>query len=329
MTVNRRKLLKSTALGLIAAHYPLTRALAQAPAKSVSIVVPWPAGGPADINARRLQAELSQVSGMPVVVENIAGAGGVIGLNRYINRSQPQRGMVLVSVSDVITSLLATPGQKSKPEDFQLVGLTAIGGMVVLARESLPVQSFDELIQFGRSRPLQTLKFAHFGQGSFNHLINEDLLARTGITALQVPYKGTPEALRDLSNGDIDVVVVPLNALAVDFPHVRSLAQTSAVRNPYFANLPTVAESNTAAGYKMEGWFALAVGRDTPSAEVEQFQRWVHAAVATDTAAKTYKSLRSVVPPALSRAELDQFFKADIERLRLQLKRLGLLAAAA
>ena len=329
MKLNRRTLLKSSAVALAAASAPLTSALAQGPGKPLNLLVPWPVGGPADTIARVLQPELSRLAQAPVLIENAPGAGGVIGLNRYTQRTPAERGLVMVTVSDVVTSLLATPGQKIKPEDFQLLGLTLVGGGVLLVRDGLPARSFDELVRLARSQGPQSLKFGHMGMGSFYHLCWEEISDRTGITTLQVPYKGTPDILRDLGTGDLDIAIVVLNAAVMGFPRLRGIATMTAARNPFFPELPTIAESSSAAGYLALGWFALATLRDTPPAELERFETWARLAVASDSAAAAYKAQSSVVPAAMSRSELNRLFKAEVERYRGRLKSLGLLAQPA
>ncbi len=326
MKLNRRALLKSAMFALSTTGLPLNQALAQASGKVLNLVVPWPAGGPVDITARVLQPELSRLAEMPVLIENIPGAGGVIGLNRYAQRAPDSRGLVMVSVSDVITSLLAAPSQKIKPEDFQLLGLTAAGGAALVVREGLPVRNFDELVRLVRSQAPQSLKFGHFGPGSFFNLVWEEISARTSMTALQVPYKGTPDLLRDLGNGDLDMAMLPLNGAVMSFPRLRGIANTAFARNPYFPDLPTLSESNSLSGYVALGWFALATLKATGSADLEKLERWTRLAVASETTAIAYRANSSVVPPAQSLEELDQFFRAEINRYRTQLKRLGLLA---
>lgn len=328
MTLNRRTLLQSASVSLATFSFPAAQVLAQGSEKPLNLLVPWPVGGPVDATARVLQPELNRLASMPVVIENVPGAGGVIGLNRYAQRPQAERGLVMVSVSDVITSLLAAPGQKIKPEDFQLLGLTALGAPVLVVRDSLPVRSFDDLVRLARGQAPQSLKFGHFGAGSFFHLMWEELTARTGMSALQVPYKGAPDILRDVGTGDLDMAILPLNAAVMGFPRLRGIAMSAPARSPYFPDLPTFAESTAAAGYTAQGWFALATLRETATAEIDKLQRWTHAAVGSDSAATAYKAQGAVVPLALSRSEVDQFFKAEIERYRLQLKRLGLLQPA-
>lgn len=328
MTLNRRTLLQSASVALATLSYPAAQVLAQGSDKPLNLLVPWPVGGPVDATSRALQPELNRLAGVPVVIENVPGAGGVIGLNRYAQRPPAERGLVMVSVSDVITSLLANPGQKIKPEDFQLLGLTALGGAVLVVREGLPVRTFDDLVRLARAQAPQSLKFGHFGPGSFFHLVWEELAARTEITALQVPYKGAPDILRDLSTGDLDMALLPLNAAVMGFPRLRGIAMSAAARNPYFPELPTLTESTAAKGYVAEGWYALAVMRDTTPSEIERLERWTRAAVASDSAANAYKAQSAVVPPAQSRSAVDRFFNAEIERYRLQLKRLGLVQPA-
>lgn len=321
-TLNRRHMM-GTLTSLLMSH-PLAQA--QGSDKALSLTVAWPVGGPVDSTARVLQPELSLLAAQPVVVENVPGAGGVIGLERYVARAPAVRGLLLGSNSEMIGSLLTTANVKIKPEDFRLLAIAGLGGFLVLARESLPVKSFDELVAFGKTQPANTLKFGHFGVGSLFHVAWEELSAKVGISALQVPYKGAPDLLRDLGAGDLDIAFVPLNQTTFNFPRVRVLGTTSPARNPYFATLPALNESTTARGFRYEGWYALAVTRDTPTAEFERLQRWVQSAVGAAGYAQSSMRMGVVVPPAQSRSELDNFYQAEIERYRIQLKRLGLLA---
>lgn len=326
MTINRRTLLKSASLALASLDLSVSPAMAQSTGKTLNLMVPWPAGGPADSNARLFQTELSRQVGVPVLVDNVGGAGGVIGLNRYVQRPQADRGLILVSNSDVISSLLTAPNQKIKPEDFQLLGLTSVGGLVLLVREGLPVRSFDELVSWARTQAPQSLKFGHNGMGSYFQLVWDEVSARTGLTALQVPYKGAVDILRDLATGDLDMAFTTLNAAAMGYPRTRSIAATAAQRNPSFPDLPTLGESSAAAGYNSEGWFALATLRGTPAPELERMGRWTHATMANEAVTQALKARGSATLPALSQQELDRFFTAEVERYRRLLKRLGLLA---
>lgn len=321
-TLNRRHMM-GTLTGLLMSH---TLAHAQGSDKSLNLTVTWPVGGPIDSTARVLQPELSLMAAQPVVVENIPGAGGLIGLERYVARPPAVRGLLLGSNSELIGSLLTAPNAKVKPEDFQLLAIAGLGGFLMLARESLPVKSFDDLVAFAKTQPTNALKFGHFGQGSLFHVAWEELGAKVGISALQVPYKGAPDLLRDLGAGDLDIAFVPLNQTTFNFPRVRALGTTSQVRNPYFASLPTLDESTSARGFRYEGWYALAVTRDTAVAEVDRLQRLAQSAVGGAGYAQSSKGMGVVVPPAQSRGELDNFYKVEIERYRVQLKRLGLLA---
>lgn len=329
MALNRRTLLQSASLAVATSLYPAAGAWAQGSDKPLSLLVPWPVGGPVDVSARILQPELSRLAGVPVVIENAPGAGGVIGLNRYSQRPPADRGLAMVSVSDVITSLLATPGQKIKPEDFQLVGMAALGGAVLMVREGLPARTFDELARFAREQPPQSLKFGHLGSGSYFHLVWEELSARAGISALQVPYTGASLGiLRDLGNGDLDMALLPLSATATGFPRIRGIGTTASTRNPFFPDLPTLGEGAVAAGYAAHGWWALATLRETAPPDLDRLERWSRAAIGSNAVATGYKAQSMNPPPAMSRQDLDTFFKTEIERYRLQLKRLGLIAAA-
>lgn len=328
MSLNRRTLLQSVSVALATTIFPAAQTWAQGTNKPLNLLVPWPVGGPVDVTARILQSELSRLAGVPVVIDNAPGAGGVIGLSRYAQRPPAERGLVMVSVSDAITSLLAAPGQKLKPEDFRLLSIAASGGNALMVREGLPARSFDDLVRLVRGQAPQSLKLGHFGQGGWQHLVWEELAARAGLTALQVPYKGVPDLLRDLSAGDLDMALLPGNATVMGYPRIRAIASSAAMRGSFYPDLPTLAESTAASGFSAEGWWALGVMRDTPLPEVDRLERWSVAALGSTAIATAYKAQGFNQPPVMPRQDLDNFFRAEIERYRVQMKRLGLLPAA-
>lgn len=297
-------------------------ASAEAP---LNLLVPWPAGGAVDAAARSLQPELARETARPVVVENLAGAGGLIALERYARRAPAERGLLVGSASDLITNLLAGAGTtKLKPEDFRLVGMVAAGGFALMAREQLPVRDFDELVAYAVTLPPQTLKFAHAGQGSILHLAWEDLAARAGITALQVPYRGAPDMLRDLRNGQLDIAFVPLNTATLGFAGVRALGITTATRHPLYPQLPTLAEGRAAHGFEYVGWIALAVLRETPERELNRLDRWARAAAQAPAFIEGARQAGALPPPTLTRAQLDQFYATEVVRHRALIQRLRL-----
>ncbi len=291
----------------------------------LTLLVPWPAGGAVDAAARSLQPELAREAARPVVVENLAGAGGLIALDRYARRSPAERGVLVGSASDLITGLLTNAGSsKLKPEDFRLIGMVVAGSLVLMASEKLPARDFDELVAYARTQPPQTLKFAHAGQGSVLHLAWEELCARAGISALQVPYRGAPDMLRDLANGQLDIAFVPLNTSTLGYPGVRALGMTAATRHPLFAQVPTLAEGQAAHGYEYIGWIALAVLRDTPTAELARLEGWAQAAARAPAFIEGVRSAGGLPPPMLTRAQLDQFYDAEVTRHRTLIRRLRL-----
>lgn len=291
----------------------------------LNLLVPWPAGGAVDAAARSLQPELARVAARPVVVENVVGAGGLIALERYARRAPAERGLLVGSASDLITGLLTGPApSRLGPEDFRLVGMVAAGGFALMANDRLPVRDFDELVAYAGARPPQTLKFAHVGRGSVVHLAWEALCARAGITALQVPYRGAPDMLRDLGNGQLDVAFVPLNTATMAYPGVRALGITSATRHPLFAQVPTLAEGRASQGFEYVGWIALAVLRDTPADELARLDRWAQAAAQAPAFVEGARQAGAVPPPMLTRAELDRFYDAEVARHRELVQRLRL-----
>lgn len=320
MTIHLCKTMRRLAAGLLMAAAVASPALAA----DLNILVPYPAGGPSDAVARRLAQEMRPHADVPVQLENVPGAGGLIGLDRYVRRPLAERGILAASNSELIVSLLTTSSSKLKPEDFRLLAVTGAGNFVLLVRAGLPFRSFDELVAHLRSQPERTLKFGHMGQGTLFHLAWEDLAARAGITALQVPYKGGPDLLRDMGVGDLDAAFLPLNEASVAFPGARAIGMTGAVRHPNFPQVATLNEGTAGRGYTYEGWFAAAVMRDTPAAELDRLERMVVATVRGNTFIESSRARGAVLPPPMTREQLDQFYAAEVARHRALIARLGL-----
>jgi tripartite-type tricarboxylate transporter receptor subunit TctC len=212
------KLLPALAWVLGTAACALAPALAQTyPTKPVTLMVPYPAGGLSDIVARKVNVALAAELRQPVLIENLGGAGGAIAAQKVLNA--PADGYVIFqgSPNELILAPLASKAVKYRPEDFRLVQQVAMAPIAISARKDFPASNARELVAHARkaAQDGKPVSYASVGNGSFYHLIGEEMARKMGTTMLHVPYKGGGPILQDLLGGQIDIFITPYGA-----PHV-------------------------------------------------------------------------------------------------------------
>lgn len=228
------------------------------PAKSIRLIVPFPAGGATDVVARVVAQNVSATLGQAVVVDNRTGAGGTIGASEAAKAPADGYTLLLTTTSTHAISPHLMPRLAYDPvRDFTPIAHLADAPNVLLVTSSLPVKSVAELITYVKARPRQ-LNYASSGNGTIVHLNAAEFAARAGIEMTHVPYKGTGPSMTDLAAGQVHVL---FDSIVTAMPQaragrVRALAVTSAQRSPLAPELPTVAESGLP-GFTATTWFGL------------------------------------------------------------------------
>ena len=244
-------------------------ALAQTfPAKPVRIVVAFPAGGGVDIVARLLARKLAEAWGQQVIVDNRAGASGVIG-TEFAARSAPDGHTLLMGT---LGNLSVNPHLIAKMpvdplRDFAPITQVVAVHFVLVAHPSLPARNITELIALARSRPGE-INYSSSGPGGAPHLAGELFKSIAKVNLVHVPYKGSAPSFQDLLGGQVSLT---FDSLVQALPYVRdkrlnALAVLGAARSPLLPEVPTVAESLP--GYELTNWFGLVVPAAVPGAVV-------------------------------------------------------------
>jgi tripartite-type tricarboxylate transporter receptor subunit TctC len=254
-------------------------ALAQAyPMKPIRMIVPFPAGGPADIFGRGLAHGMSTDLGQPVIIENIGGVGGVLGVDRALKSAPDGYTLAFNSGSTLsIAPFSFTRMPYDVKKDVGLITLVVRVPEVVAVNPSLPVNSLAELIDYARKNPGK-VNFGSAGGGSITHLAGELLKSEAKIDLVHVPYKGAAPAVSDLVGGQVQMGIFDVPVL---LGHIRSgklkaLAVTSSTRAPTLPDVPTTAEGNYP-NVTSDNWYGLVVPAATPA----DIQRRIHAAAMT------------------------------------------------
>ena len=239
------------------------------PAKPIRIVVPFPAGGGVDFLARTMQNRLAEGFGQPVVVENRAGAGGIVGAES-VAKSPPDGYTLLMgnSATHAINPAIHAKLPYDPVGQFAAITWAVNVNFLVAVHPGVPANSLSDLIGLARLQPGK-LSYGSAGNGTATHLATEMLKSLAGIDVVHVPYKGASQAVLDLLGGQVSFMIGDLPTLLplVKSGKLKALAVTSARRSSRFPELPTVAESGFP-GFEVLSWQGLFAPAGTPPAMV-------------------------------------------------------------
>ena len=295
------------------------------PARTVTWVVPYPAGGPADVIARTIAPRLSRELAQPVVIENLPGAGGALAAMKVLNAPADGRTVFQGSPNEVILAPLANAAVKIRLDDFRLVTPFTMNPLVLLVRKDYPAQTVDAFLASVRTAA-NPPSYGSVGPGSMFHLAAEDLGGRIGAKLMHVPYKGGAPLLQDLGGGSIDFALLPFTVSYVglaDAGRLKILAVAAPHRLPGLKDVPTFDESRAAPGFQHGAWAGLMVRRDTPSAIVDRLHAAIAAALADPLVQEALTATGSQVHKTLSLDESDKFLRAEARRYADLAQRVG------
>jgi len=241
--------------------------------RPIRMVVPFPPGGVTDVLARVVGAKLSERYAQQVVIDNRAGASGIIGTD-LVAKSQPDGHTLLMSASSHATfSSLYSNVPFNEGRDFAPIMLAATVPYVLVVHPAFAVKSVPELIDYAKKRP-GAVSYAGSAPGQAQHLGWELFKRMTGTSMVYVPYKGSAAQMPDLLAGRLQAAI---DSVSIMMPHLktgalRGIAVTGARRSTLLPDLPTVAESGVP-GFQVSGWFGLFAAAKTPAAIVTRINR--------------------------------------------------------
>jgi tripartite-type tricarboxylate transporter receptor subunit TctC len=260
---NRR--LRPLALAAAVVAGSAAAAVAQGyPQQTIKIIMPFPAGGGADVVGRAVAEQLTELLGQPVVIENVAGAGGTIGTARAA-KSAPDGYTLFVGTPSTHGTNVAVYPKLSYDaiKDFEPIGLIATSPLMLISSPKLEANSVGDLIKLAREKPGE-LAYGSYGTGSINHLAIELFQSMAGIKTNHIPYRGSAPAMTDLIAGRIQFTIDGPAALSfIRGGTVKLLAVGSSKRWDVFPDKPTIAEAGVP-GYESLTWFGLFAPAGTP-----------------------------------------------------------------
>jgi tripartite-type tricarboxylate transporter receptor subunit TctC len=259
----RRRLLAAGLLG-IAAH-PLSALANDAwPAKPVRLIVPFPPGGPVDSTARIFSQKLGEMWKVPVVIDNRAGAGGVIGATVAAKEAPDGYGLFVGAIHHAVNPSLMGKLPYDIEKDFAPVSFATMYPIFVVAHPSVPANNIRELIAFAKKSD-KPLAFGSSGNGGGTHLAGELFNMEAGTKLQHIPYKGSAPAMSDLLGGQVQLMFsdAPTALQHIKSGRIKVFGVASRQRSNILPDVPTVAESGLP-GYEAYSWAALFAPARTP-----------------------------------------------------------------
>jgi tripartite-type tricarboxylate transporter receptor subunit TctC len=322
MTGPRRALALATAL-LAAPILLATQCLAQDyPTRPIRIIVPFGAGGPADVTARLIGNVLQESFGQPFVVENRTGAGGVIGTLEAAK--SPPDGYTLLMMSNTQTANESLVPQRKYElmRDLAPIAPVNYSDLVIVVHPQVPAKTLQEFVALAKSQPGK-LNYASSGQGTPYHMAGELFKTMAGIDLVHVPYRNSGEARSGVIGGQVQMMIDALPAMAPNISEnqVRALATTGNTRSSVLSNIPTAGEAGVA-GYEATIWLGLMAPAGTPKPIVDKLNAAVNAAVKRPEIINLWNG-QGVVPMSMTPEEFDRYLRGDIVKWAEVVKKFG------
>lgn len=302
-------------LAATSTHAPHAAAQGAFPSKNVVIILPYPAGGSTDVIARAMAQRLGATWGKNVVVENRAGASGMIGAE-VASKSEPD-GHTLLSTTSSYPATAAVRAKLPFDAARAIVPVAMFGRspMLVAVHPSLPVKSIKELVALAKKNPGK-LNYGSSGAGGNNHFSGALFAAAAGLKMVHVPYKGIAPAVTALASGEVELIISSSSSLLpqINAKRVRILGVTSLEPSPMFPGQPAVAQSGVP-GYSYELWWGLFAPAGIPADRLAAINGAVNKLLATAEIRK-FLDTQGVAPWPLTPAQLAGLLPKEIARYR-------------
>ena len=283
------------------------------PTRPVRIVVPFGPGGPADIYARVLGHELAEILKQPFVVENKAGASGMIGAD-VVAKAAPD-GYTLLMMSNTLTTNETLQPNKPYALMRDLVPVVPVNSsdLVMVVSSSLPTKTLQEFIAYAKANPGK-LSYASAGAGTPYHLAGELFKTMTGTDLLHVPFKNSGEARNAVIGGHVQMMFDAVTAMKgiIEAGQVRALATTGMTRSTVLPNVPTANEAGIP-GYETTIWLGIMAPKGTPKEIVDRLNAEITKIVAKPSIKEAWAK-QGAVPMTMTPDAFGAFLKVDIDK---------------
>ena len=287
-------------------------ALAQAdyPAKPITIIVGYPPGGSTDLNGRTVAAELSKKLGVPVVIENVGGAGGAIGAQKVANAAPDGYTLLVGANNEIAISRLVSASVKYTLQDFTPIGLIASQPMVLVASAKSGVKNIDQFLSLVKANPGK-YSYGSSGVGTALHLAGEMVKDQGGLFMTHIPYRGVAPLANDLLGSNIEFGVFVLSS---GLPHIKSgkvvaLGTTQKMRSAVTPDIPALAENAKLKDLDISSWFALMGPAKLPEPVVAKLKKALAESLQSPDLRKKLQDSGSAIAPL--NVDMPKFLKDE------------------
>lgn len=286
------------------------------PSKPVSMIVAFPPGGGSDVLGRAVGKGMADVFGQPVIIENVVGVGGSLGVLKASNAQPDGYTLLAGSPLELIYTPLGMAAAKNKPEDMRLAALVGHTPIAIAVRKDLPVNTLEEFVAYAKKAE-NPLSFGSTGIGSLYHLMAEKALQTAGARGLHAPYNGMAPYLKDLMGGVLDFAVVPLVGPvmgAIEGGQIKALALAASQPLPRMPKLPLASATKGFEDYQFSIWIGIQASVKTPDAQVAAVHKAAYTALGNPDVRRIVEAAGSTVAEPMTLAQLDAFYKREAVR---------------
>lgn len=286
------------------------------PSRTITVIVPFPAGGPSDVVARIVVEHMAKTLGQPMVVENVAGAGGTIGSARVAVAPADGYTLLAGSMGSHVSAPVLSPNVKyDSARDFEAIGFMVDAPAVIVARKDFPAKDLREFLEHLKKNG-DTVNQAHGGIGSSSHMACLLFTSEAGVKPTTVAYRGVNLAISDLLGGRVDFYCEQVVSVAqyIAAGTIKAYAVTGAERLAALPDVPTVREAGL--NYQMSIWAGIFAPKNTPKETIDKLAAELDKALDDPAVKKRLSDLGGSVPTKDKRtpAKFASFVKAEITR---------------
>ena len=290
------------------------------PSKMVTVMVPYPAGGPSDAVGRMVQVEYEKNLGQKMVIENLGGVSGALGVQKVLAAPADGYYQLLSTPMELVMAPLALSAVKFKPEEVRMVSLMGRTSIGLAVRKDLPVNNIPEFLAWAKGKQVS---YASVGQGSLYHIMGERFKTLTGLDMLHVPYKAAVQIYTDLGGNSIDMAFVPVAGPIIGMVkdnRFKIIGITSVAPHPQLTDAAPISAQRGMSDFIFDIWIGLQVSKNTPEAVVQKLNQAMNEAIKSEAYVKGMTTTGSQVPSGMSIAELDKFYTQEVVRYRALFK---------
>jgi len=293
-----------TAAGAYAQSYP---------AKPVKIIIPFSAGGPADVYARYLGQHLQKPLGQPVVVENRVGGGGVIGADAVAKSAPDGYTLLMMSNTHTVNESLRPKQPYKLMTDLVPVSPVNYSDLLLVVHPGVPAKNLKELLALAKSKP-GALNYASSGPGTPYHMAGELFKVMAGLDIVHVPHKESSGARTSVMGGQVQMMFDAITVMAkqAEAGKVRAIATSGRTRSAVTPNVPTVAEAGVP-GYEATIWLGVMAPAGTPKTIVDKLNSEIQKVIALPEVKEAWAK-QGAFPMHMTPAEFTKYMAQDIEK---------------